>query len=60
MGLVHKLIQPNLGFDGEDDDLSAKEILWMKYKECFPNFYSNANIGELLITGEDIIDIFST
>jgi len=44
VGLVHKLTQPSLGFDGDDDDLSAMEILEMKYKEC--QLYVNSYINE--------------
>ena len=35
MGLVHKLLQPSLGSDGDDDGLFEKGILKKKCSEKF-------------------------
>ena len=41
MGLVHKLLQPSLGCDGDDDGLSEKGILEKKMREKFMQLYAN-------------------
>ena len=59
--MIRNGITPARGFDGEDDDLSAKETLGMKHKEfkIYANSYNNEkNIAYKGPTSKDRIDTF--